>query len=226
MAGTTQFTIGADVSCTDGVCGEVYRVVVDPLLKTVTHLVVEPKHRQALGRLVPLELVDTATGEIRLHCTVAEFEQLAPAEEMRFLPGTGAYGGYGPGRVFFHPYYALGGEGMVGGPLGISSGLGLGVGNLSQPVTYDKVPVGEVELRRGEQVHATDGDIGRVQGLVMDRDSHRVTHVLLQEGHLWGRKQVAIPISEVAGVDEGIRLKISKQQVQDLPEVDIEHPNG
>lgn len=216
MSGTTQFTIGADVSCTDGICGEVYRVVVDPLLKTVTHLVVEPKHRQALGRLVPLDLVDTATVEIRLQCTVAEFEQLAPAEEMRFLPGTGAYGGYGPGGVFFHPYYAL----------GISSGVGLGVGNLSQPVTYDKVPVGEVEVRRGEQVHATDGDIGRVQGLVMDRDSHQVTHVLLQEGHLWGRKQVVIPISEVAGVDEGIRLKISKQQVQDLPEVDIEHPDG
>ena len=50
--------------------------------------------------------------------------------------------------------------------------------------------------------------------------------MLLQEGHLWGRKQVVIPISEVAGVDEGIRLKISKQQVQDLPEVDIEHPDG
>jgi hypothetical protein len=26
-----------------------------------------------------------------------------------------------------------------------------------------------------------------------------VTHVLLQEGHLWGRKEVAIPITAVAG---------------------------
>lgn len=49
-------------------------------------------------------------------------------------------------------------------------------------------------MRRGDYVHATDGDIGRVQSLVSDRGSRHVTHVLLQEGHLWGRKEVAIPV--------------------------------
>jgi hypothetical protein len=40
---------------------------------------------------------------------------------------------------------------------------------------------------------------------------------------LWGRKQVGIPIGAVAGVDasEGIRLSISKKDVQDLPSVSI-----
>jgi hypothetical protein len=50
--------------------------------------------------------------------------------------------------------------------------------------------------------------------------------VLLQEGHLWGSKEVAIPISAVIRVDDGIRLSISKQQVQDLPPVDVDHLNG
>jgi len=81
-------------------------------------------------------------------------------------------------------------------------------------------------VRRGEQVQATDGDIGRVQGLVIDPGSHRVTHVLLQEGHLWGRKEVAIPIRAVTAADDGIQLKISKLEVQDLPRVDIDHPTG
>ena len=81
-------------------------------------------------------------------------------------------------------------------------------------------------MRRGDQVHATDGDIGRVQGLVIDPRDHHVTHVLLQEGHLWGRKEVAIPIGAVTKVDDGIRLNISKQAVQDLPPVDIDHSNG
>lgn len=49
---TTQFTIGAEASCTDGACGAVSRVVVDPVARAVTHLVVEPAHRQGLGRLV------------------------------------------------------------------------------------------------------------------------------------------------------------------------------
>jgi len=47
--------------------------------------------------------------------------------------------------------------------------------------------------------------------------------VLLQEGHLWGRKEVSIPISAVTGVQDGIRLNITKQQVENLPPVDIDH---
>ena len=207
MAETT-FTIGADASCSDGVCGEVNRVVVDPVARAVTHVVVEPKGRQGLGRLVPVDLVDASTGEIRLRCTIAEFEKLDAAEETQFLPGTLHYLGYGPDQMLLWPYY------------------GIGAGNVSEPVTYDTVPLGEVAVRRGEQVHATDGDIGRVQGLVINPHDRHVTHVLLQEGHLWGRKQVAIPIGAVAGVDDGIRLKITKQQVQDLPPVEVDHADG
>jgi sporulation protein YlmC with PRC-barrel domain len=94
-------------------------------------------------------------------------------------------------------------------------------GKVSETITVDAVPVGEVAVRRGAHVHATDGAIGQVQGLVMDSASHHVTHVLLQEGHVWGRKQVAIPISAVRTVDDGIRLSLTKRQVQDLPPVSI-----
>jgi hypothetical protein len=55
------------------VCGKVTRVVVDPVARVVTHLVVEPRHRPGLGRLVQLDLVDAATPkEVRLRCTRAE----------------------------------------------------------------------------------------------------------------------------------------------------------
>ncbi len=212
MAETTSFTIGADVSCTDGGCGKVTCVIVDPVARAVSHLVVEPKHHHDRGRLVPLDLVDATTGEIRLRCTLAEFERLDPAEETQFLPGTPGYPGYDPGQVLYMPYYGAGMMGMAGAYVPLT-------------VTYDTVPLDEVEVRRGEHVHATDGHIGRVQGLVIDPDSHHVTHVLLQEGHLWGRKEVAIPIGAVTGVDDGIRLNLTKQQVQDLPPVDIHHPN-
>ena len=219
MAEATQFTIGTEVSCSDGICGEVSRVVVDPVANAITHLVVEPKHGQEPSRLVPLDLVDATDGEIRLRCTTAEFGKLDPAEETEFLPGTDAYAGYGAGQVLAFPYYGLG--------FGVGSGgVGLGGDSIAQPVTYDKVPLGEIEVRRGQHVHATDGAIGRVQGLVMDPSDHHVTHVLLQEGHLWGRREVAIPISAVAGVDDGIQLSIAKQQVQDLPPVDIKHPDA
>jgi sporulation protein YlmC with PRC-barrel domain len=216
MTATTQFTIGADASCSDGICGEVSRVIVDPVARAVTHLVVEPKHRQGLGRLVPLDLVTVTNGEIQIQCTQAEFDKLEPAEETEFLPGTAGFADYGPKEVLYRPYFGMGRGGMVG----------MGMGNVSQPVTYDTVPLGDVAVRRGQQVHATDGEIGKVQGLVIDPRNHHVTHVLLQEGHLWGRKEVAIPISAVVGVDDGIRLNISKEDVQNLPPVDVDHPTG
>jgi sporulation protein YlmC with PRC-barrel domain len=209
MADATKFMIGAEVICSDGVCGEIRKVVVDPFARVVTHLVVEPKHRQGLGRLVPLDLVDSTAGDVQIRCTTAEFEKLEHAEETQFLPGSGGHVDYESGQALSQPYY----------------GLADTIGEVPEVMTYDTVPLGEVAIRRGDQVQATDGPIGSVEGLVIDPRSHYVTHVLLQEGHLWGRKEVAIPIIVVIGVGDGIRLSISKQEVEDLPSVDVIHPN-
>ena len=94
--------------------------------------------------------------------------------------------------------------------------VGFGAENVPQLVTDDKIPFGEVAIRGGERVHATDGDIGRVQGVVIDSVDRHVTHILLAEGHRWGRRQVAIPIDSVANVDHGIRLTITKHDVHEL----------
>ena len=219
MAQTTQFTIGADVSCIDGECGKLTRVIVDPLKRAMTHLVVEPRHQQGAARLVPLDLATAADGQVKLSCTLADFDRLDRAEETEFLPGLSP--GYQSEQVLAWPYYGLGTVGIGG--IGPDAGLGLGGANV---LVQDKVPVGEVAVRRSQPVHATDGEIGKVQGLVIDSSDHHVTHVLLQEGHLWGRKEVAIPITAVTGVTDGIQLSLSKEQVQDLPAVDIDHPAG
>jgi sporulation protein YlmC with PRC-barrel domain len=215
VAETTQFTIGAEARCTDGVCGEVSRVVVDPVAETVTHLAVEPKGREGLARLVPLDLVDASSGDVRLRCTLADFGHLDPAEETQFVPGSGGYAAYGPQQVSTWPYYGL----TPGAEL--PDGVDLGVAGFSPTITYDRIPLGEVEVRRGDPVEATDGSIGHIQGLVVDPGDRQVTHVLLQEGHLWGRKDVAIPIKAVSRVGDTIRLNISKHEVQDLPPVDF-----
>ena len=215
MDETTPLVIGAGARCTDGACGEVSRVVVDPVARAVTHLVVEPAGRQGLGRLVPLDLVDSTGGEIRLRCTLAEFEKLDAAEETQFVPGTRGYAAYGPEQVLAWPYSSLGGIDSVQGEI---------VSGISETITYDTLPLGEVAVRRGDRVHAADGPIGHVEGLVIDPRNHHVTHVLLQEGHLWGHKEVAIPISAVTGAGDGIELNLTKDQIRDLPPVDMDHP--
>jgi sporulation protein YlmC with PRC-barrel domain len=219
MTGATEFRIGSEVLCSDGPCGELTRVVVDPVLRALTHLVVEAKHRQGSGRLVPIELVESAAAEIRLECTIARFNALEDAEETHFLPGATGDWDYQQQQMLSLPYYGL----------GVGTGMGLGIGGMHvgdadigpHEVVADRVPAGEVEVRRGDHVHASDGTIGTVQGLVVDPSDHHVTHFLLEEGHLWGKKRVAIPIGAVKDVAEGVQLSLTKDQVRDLPAVDV-----
>ena len=203
--------IDAEVRCSDGPCGQVRCVVIDPVAQEVTHIVVEAKHRQGLGRLVPLDLISAAGNDILLQCDLAAFEDLGVAEEIQFMPGSVGYATYGPQDTLVLPYYGLGWA------------AGTAAEYTAQALTHDALPLREVGVHRGDRVHATDGEIGMVKGLVIERATHRVTHVLLQEGHLWGRKEVAIPIGAVTGLEGRIELNIPKSAVQGLPPVDIEH---
>ena len=204
------FRIGATVNCTDGVRGEVRGLVIDPADDSVTHFVAEERHRQGLGQLVPFDQVTSATAEaVQLRCTTAEFDQFEPADETQFLPGTRGYQEYGPEQVVSWPY-----QSGRGGEPGVQADS---VPWVSQTTTSELIPEGETEIPRGEHVHATDGDIGRVQGVLVDPGNRHVTHVLLQEGHVWGRKEVRIPRDAITHVDQdGFHLSITKQDVQDL----------
>jgi hypothetical protein len=214
-----RFEIGSEVRFPDGsVCGRLNALVVDPVGRLVTHLVVEPRSGPVGSRLVPVELAAEGDGAVEVSCDSAGFEQLEEAEETRFIPTDGDEWGLAADHVLSWPYFGLGGAGI--GWMGVGA-LGAGAGAVGpQPIVYDRVPAGEVEVRRGEPVHATDGAIGHVRGLVVD-DARHVTHVLLDEGHLWGHKQVAIPISAVTDVLGGVHLSLSKDEVRELPAVEL-----
>jgi len=206
----TALVIGSEAVGSDGYRGEVLAVVVDPAARSVTHLVVEPRGREGLARLVPLDLADLADtvgagpDPVRLRCTETEFMNLEPAEETlaEFVPGY-------PDPVQLLP---PGWRGTGGGTADGGTIL-----RIPEKETIDVVPPGEVEERRGDHVHATDGDIGGLRGLRIDPGSRRVTHVLVREGHVWGHHDVDIPAEMVAGFGDGIRLSVTRQQVRDLP---------
>jgi hypothetical protein len=143
MSEATQLILGADTFCSDGACGEITRVVLDRVTRVVSHLVVEPKHRQGLGRMISWVLLDASTAGILLKCTSAEFDAFDHAEETVFLPGTGGRAAYFAGHPLPQPY-----DGLVDV-----------IGEVPQPVTYDTIPQGEVELRSEELVEATNGEI-------------------------------------------------------------------
>ncbi|WP_329587088.1 PRC-barrel domain-containing protein [Kitasatospora sp. NBC_01250] len=211
-----QYAIGAEVHCPDGTYGQLKRVVIEPQSARVTHLVIGG--RDATDRLVPVDIVDGTASDsenIRLFRDTAAVAQLAPAEETEYLAGADEQFGYEPGQWLVMPPAGLGGGGAVPMPLLPDSGA-------PHTVVRERVPGDEVQIRKDDRVVADDGEVGRVQGLLVDPRDQGVTHVLLKEGHLWGRKTVAIPIDDVSWQAGVVTTRLSKAQLADLPPVDID----
>jgi sporulation protein YlmC with PRC-barrel domain len=195
-----EFIFGITANCSDGVCGQVTRTILDPAERTLTHLVIEPTSKDAVGRLVPIGLVESAQGEVGLSCSQAQFDQLDPSDIVELAEGRNYTDHRGGDAVL--EYHDVSPRQR---------------GKQEPLLTSDKVPEGETEADRHGRVQATDGRIGHLKGFVVDPGDHRVTHVLLREGHLWGAKDVAIPADAVASMKDGIELSITKKQVEELP---------
>jgi sporulation protein YlmC with PRC-barrel domain len=88
-----------------------------------------------------------------------------------------------------------------------------------QPSVSDTLPSGHLAVRGDQPVHSTDGEVGKIRAVVVEADSRRVTHLLLQEGHLWGKRELAIPWSSVTSLDGGVHLSLTSEAIKELPVV-------
>jgi sporulation protein YlmC with PRC-barrel domain len=209
---TKRLELGKPVRCTDGVVGELRDVVIDPVRKQVTHLVVRPHNALGDARLVPVELADGGEQgrEISLRCTIEEVRGLPNVEEFAYLRlgevplGDEAWD-VGIEDVLAFPYYQ-------------STGFGEYVGDPNVALIYDRVPKGEVEVRRASNVITADGQyVGDVDGFLLD-DDDQITHFVLERGHLWGRREVTVPIGAVAKVEsDTVIVSLSADEIGELP---------
>jgi sporulation protein YlmC with PRC-barrel domain len=195
--------IDTDVQCTDGTGGRSTYVVLNPVSRRVTHVVVKQGTFPRLERLVPVGMVaETSPNQIQLNCSQQELERLEPFIETEFLPGEFPYEAYELDEYRLWPYLLPGDE-LV-------------------PVEHERVPPGELAVHRGSHVRATDGDVGRVDEFLIDRETEHITHLVLREGHLWGQKDVLIPVSEIGQIDEDrVYLTLSKEEVANLPTIPV-----
>jgi len=205
-----RLRIGAGARCSNGPCGELSRIIINPVAWEVTHVVVNQKRWTGGGaRLVPVDLADATTGQLRMSCTLAEFEALPPAQETEVVPDLDPTGHQDRPSVNFLP---------VSPGLLIRSNRGRARPGAPQQVTVDSVPAGGADIRSTLIVCATDGELGQVKGLLVEPLGRRVTHVLLRGSHLWGRTEVAVPISAVTRVGTLlIHLSLTRRQVKELP---------
>ena len=93
------------------------------------------------------------------------------------------------------------------------------------PEPLQHLPDGEIAVKRGAEVQATDGKIGRVDEFVVDPETYRITHLVLRESTPLARREVSVPVSAIDSLYEmTVYLKLSKKEVKALPTLPIERP--
>jgi sporulation protein YlmC with PRC-barrel domain len=194
--------------------GTLADVVIDPAKKSVTHVVVRAGEPDPAARLVPLQLVrggDPPGEPVSLGCTAEELGRLESVQGYAYLPvderpAPDAQWDVGVEDVVMMPSYQ-------GADLGVyTADIESNVG-----VTYDRVPKGEVELRRSSAVVSSDGhDLGTVHSVAVDGGA--ISHVAVERGHLWWKRLVPVPIESVTALEtNAVTLGLTKDAFSKLP---------
>jgi hypothetical protein len=195
--------LDAEVVCSDGVAGRSTYVIVNPQTEELTHVVVKELSGHHTERLVAVPTVETTTKDhIILRCSRAELSAMEPFMASSFVQSPIAVPQYtgSPDMVRQRPYVYQ---------------------DVIREIRYRAIPPGELSVRRGEKVAAIDGVVGTVDEFLINRDGH-ITHLVLREGHLWGKKDVTIPVDHIDRLAEGsVYIKLTKEEVGGLPHIPI-----
>jgi len=202
-----EIPLQAQVECSDGVCGRSMYVLINPVVDKVTHLVVKVDSSN-MEYIIPIDMLsETIADTIQLRCSRAEVEQMEPFVKMRLVEEQVsmrdfAYGGetYGMGSYYYMPYVTP---------------------DMTVQVSVEQlqIPYGEMAVRRGTRIEATDGYIGKVDEFVVNPENGHITHLVMREGHLWGKRDVIIPLTAMKGDtgEDTVFLKLDKHQIESLP---------
>ncbi|HIJ37203.1 MAG TPA: PRC-barrel domain-containing protein [Deltaproteobacteria bacterium] len=198
-----DIALNAHVECTDGRVGRVENIIFNPVTERVTHLVVRGNDLANTMRLVPERQVKDATPEvISLAFDRKKFDKMKNFIQEEYIPANVTL------------YMAERAGWNIGTPAAVF-------------VEHEAVPGGSVSLHKKAVVEATDGRVGTVDELLVEKKSGRITHLILKEGHLWGKKDVLIPVSLIDHYEEKkVVLKIDKDAVEQLPVVDLKEREG
>jgi sporulation protein YlmC with PRC-barrel domain len=205
-----RLELGTSVRLADGATQELVDVVIDSGSKRVTHVVVQPRDHGEEARLIPVGLAEEGGGgaELSLRCSAKELERFDLVHEFEVL-----HAGERPKE---DPNWDVGVEDIVVTPTYAPTAFGEYGGALDSDVTisYDRVPKGEIELRGASSVYSADGHhLGSVEGVVV-ADGDRIAQIFFQRGHLWWKREVAIPADAIAKFEsDTVTLGVNKDEL-------------
>ena len=200
-----NFNLGSKVQCTDGQCGNLSKLVIDPDSGQVTDIIIEKGFLLTTNIVLPITLVEDVTEEqIRLAIPseqlsrypiyeVTEFEE--PAEVANRQPAAGV------------------------SPLGL------------QTVTEPVAPMVKRKIRRGIEegrqvieagmsVNNSEGVVGKVDRVIIDPITGKISHIVLKRGLVISNLTI-IPIAIMDSIyNNGIFIIATDQEIEQFPAYD------
>ena len=211
-----QLIAGMPVDAADGPCGEVADIVVDPVLRRVTHLVVKEPGRG--GHLVPVEAVAGGDGRLALAWTTHQVSASDEVEDTNLQhlenwPHLRDGWDVGIVRELAWPYHVAEDH--------------PGPREARTTTEFDRIPTGTAEIRRESPVMSSDDElVGHVDGFVVD-DDYALTHVVLEKGHFWGHRDLGIPVSAVDRLEtDRVRLAVTRDAAGRFPALNLPRRHG
>ncbi len=184
-----RISLTAEVLCADNARGHCTHVIGDPSTGRLTYLVVKEDLPPYAERLVPFnQVVEASSEQIRLRCTARELRTMDPFVRAQnvgvTVPTTSSPLAAPLSGTYVVPWQMV----------------------VLVPEDEELVPRGEVAVRRGAQVETADSGIGRLDELVVEPGSGRITDLV-----------ISVPASEIARAEEDvIQLKQPKPDTKGI----------
>jgi hypothetical protein len=197
----------AEVHCSDGAAGRSTYVIGNPTNRQITYLVVKSYRPPFREYLVPVDQVEETTDDrIKLKCTREDLNKMEPFEYEEYAP------------TEFSDYLDWPSE---------LYDVAIPWNHMKEDLPYydvkrQNIPAGELALQRGARVEATDGFVGQVDELLINAKDMQVTHLVLLERHIFQKREIAVPISQIDHIEGGtVYLKLDRRSVEALPTTPI-----
>ena len=207
-----EIPLDAKIVCVDGEYGKSSHIIIEQNTKKVTHFVVEVSNLlESHKYLVSIErVVRTTPKSVALDCTKKELTAMPSFTEMQFFnPITYKYEAL---IDFSEEAIARRNSYLMWSDPSLDADPSADI--FSMPIEAELIPTGEMAVRKGAWVEATDGHIGRVEEFLVDPSDRHITHLVLEKGHLWHKKVLTLPLSEILYMNEDyIYLKLNKQAI-------------
>jgi uncharacterized protein YrrD len=210
--------------------GKVSGFVLDPDTNEVTHIIVQKGWLLPEDKVVPFEMIRSATEDkVVLNESMDNFNELPPFEEAHYVQPPEADRGVGEAREYrdraveaersqgvippagFAPaYYWYPPNGYIGHP----------VGYYGWPLmeTRRNIPADTIPLREGVDVISSDGKhVGNIERLFVEPNSTRATHFVISQG-IFFKDRKLVPAHWVRSVGEDkVNLVATSKLLEQLP---------